>query len=113
MGPALLRAFHFTVTAHEAYRVGCYDAAARGGFSPHRDDDNPAVAARRFALSVNLNPGAYEGGGLHLPEHGALLHTPQGAAAVYSASLLHAVTEVTRGRRFALVGFFRGEFRGG
>lgn len=113
VGPALLRAFHFTVTAHEAYRVGCYDAAARGGFGAHRDDDNPAVAARRFALSVNLNPGEYDGGGLHLPEHNALLHTPRGAAAVYSASLLHAVTEVTRGRRFALVGFFRGAFRGG
>ncbi len=71
------------------------------------------MAARRFALSVNLNPGEYDGGRLHLPEHNALLHTPQGAAAVYSASLLHAVTEVTRGRRFALVGFFRGDFRGG
>lgn len=113
VGPALLRAFHFAVTAHEAYRVGCYDAAARGGFSAHRDDDNPAVASRRFALSVNLNPGEYEGGALHLPEYGALLHTPRGAAAVYSASLLHAVTEVTRGRRFALVGFFRGAFRDG
>lgn len=113
VGPALLRAFHFTVTAHEAYRVGCYDAAARGAFGAHRDDDNPAVASRRFALSVNLNPGEYDGGGLHLPEYGALLHTPRGAAAVYSASLLHAVTEVTRGRRFALVGFFRGAFRGG
>ncbi len=41
VGPALLRAFHFTVTAHEAYRVGCYDAASRGSFSAHRDDDNP------------------------------------------------------------------------
>jgi predicted 2-oxoglutarate/Fe(II)-dependent dioxygenase YbiX len=113
VGPTLLRAFHFTVTDHEAYRVGCYDAAARGAFGAHRDDENPAVASRRFALSVNLNPGEYDGGGLHLPEHGALLHTPRGAAAVYSASLLHAVTEVTRGRRFALVGFFRGAFRGG
>lgn len=109
----LLRAFHFRVTSHEAFRLGCYDARDRGGFEPHRDDDNPAVASRRFALSVNLNPGEYDGGRLHLPEFGALLHPPRGAAVVYSASLLHAVTEVTRGQRFALVGFFRGEFRTG
>lgn len=113
VGPELLRAFHFILGAHEAFRVGCYDARDGGVFRPHRDDENPAVAGRRFALSMNLNPDEYDGGRLQLPEYGAELHTPQGAAAVYSASLLHGVTEVTRGRRFALVGFFRGAFRGG
>lgn len=113
IGPELLRAFHFALGAHEAFRVGCYDAREGGVFRPHRDDENPAVAGRRFALSMNLNPDDYDGGRLQLPEYGAELHTPLGAAAVYSASLLHGVTEVTRGRRFALVGFFRGAFRGG
>ncbi|MEZ4389913.1 MAG: 2OG-Fe(II) oxygenase [Polyangiales bacterium] len=111
--PELLRAFHSTLGAHEAFRVGCYDAREGGMFRPHRDDGNPSVASRRFALSMNLNPDDYEGGRLQLPEYGAELHTPLGAAAVYSASLLHGVTEVTRGRRFALVGFFRGAPRDG
>lgn len=109
--PTLVRAFHFAVESCEAFRIGCYDAAEGGHFRAHRDDENPATAQRRFALSMNLDPDAYEGGRLRLPEFGATLHPPRGAAVVYSASLLHEVTPVTRGRRFVLVGFLRGTFR--
>lgn len=109
--PELVRAFHFVTKDCEAFRIGCYDAQDAGHFRAHRDDENPAAAARRFAFTMNLDPDAYEGGRLRLPEYGASLHPPRGAAVVYSASILHEVTPVTRGRRFVLVGFLRGAFR--
>ncbi len=110
--PEVRRAFQFEVGACEGFRVGCYDDAGGGGFfRPHRDDVNPQTASRRFALSVNLAQGTYTGGGLRLPEYGVSLDAPTGAAVVYSASVLHEVEAVTRGRRFVLVGFFSGQSR--
>ncbi len=109
--PAIRQAFQFDVAASEGFRVGCYEADDGGFFRAHRDDANPTTAHRRFALSVNLAQGAYEGGQLVLPEYGARFDAPTGAAVVYSATVLHEVTPVTRGRRFALVGFFTGASR--
>lgn len=109
--PAVRRAFQFEAGRCEGFRVGCYDSRDAGFFQAHRDDENPEAAHRRFALSVNLTHGEYEGGKLVLPEFGTTLDAPTGAAVVYSASLLHAVTPVTAGRRFALVGFFGGTTR--
>lgn len=109
--PAVKRAFQFVPGRCEGFRVGCYEAAEGGFFRAHRDDSNPATAHRRFALSVNLTHGRYEGGRLVLPEYGAAFDAPTGAAVVYSAALLHEVTPVTAGRRFALVGFFSGASR--
>ena len=110
--PEVRRAFQFEVGACEGFRVGCYDGAGREGFfRAHRDDVNPQTASRRFALSVNLAHGTYTGGRLHLPEYGVSLDAPTGAAVLYSASVLHEVEAVTRGRRFVLVGFFSGQSR--
>jgi predicted 2-oxoglutarate/Fe(II)-dependent dioxygenase YbiX len=109
--PALRAAFQFEVADVEGFRVGCYDANDEGRFYAHRDDANAATMHRRFALSVNLCRGAYEGGRLHLPEFEATLDAPTGAAVMYSATLLHEVEAVTRGRRFVLVGFFSGASR--
>lgn len=109
--PAVKRAFQFVPGRCEGFRVGCYEASEGGFFRAHRDDSNPATAHRRFALSVNLAQGRYEGGRLVLPEYGATFDAPTGAAVVYSATLLHEVTPVTAGRRFALVGFFAGASR--
>lgn len=104
--PALRRAFQFEVGRCEGFRIGCYEAANGGFFRAHRDDANPATAHRRFALSVNLARGSYDGGRLRLPEHDVTLDAPTGTAVVYAASVLHEVEPVTRGRRFVLVGFF-------
>ena len=52
----------------------------------------------------------YEGGCLNFPEYGRQLYRPPaGGAVVFSSSLLHQVTDVTGGRRFALITFFFGE----
>ena len=62
----------------------------RGGFSiGHRDNPTPDLAHRRFALSINLNQGAFEGGELVFREYGEQRYqVPSGAALVFSSSAL-------------------------
>ena len=108
--PEISKAFNFEVTRLEHFRVGCYDGARGGYFAAHRDNSKEITAHRRYALAVNLNVGEYEGGYLRLPEYGPQLYAPPtGGGAVFSCSLLHLVTPVTKGRRFALVSFLWGE----
>ncbi|MFQ5974194.1 MAG: 2OG-Fe(II) oxygenase [Alphaproteobacteria bacterium] len=108
--PEISKAFNFEVTRFEPFKVGCYDAADRGFFGPHRDNARDITKHRRYALTLNLNTGEYEGGFLRLPEYGPHLYAPPvGAGIVFSCSLLHLATPVTKGRRFVLVGFFWGE----
>jgi peroxiredoxin len=107
--PMVYRAFQFRTTRIERYLVGCYDAKTGGYFRPHRDNTAPPVAHRRFAVTINLNEG-YEGGRLSFPEfgHQTYLASP-GDAIVFSCSLLHEVTAVTQGRRYAFISFFYDE----
>lgn len=108
--PQIEKAFNFKVTRTERFRIGCYDAQSRGYFAPHRDNTNLLTAHRRYAITINLNTGDYEGGQLKLPEYSAHLYAPAaGGAIVFSCSLLHTALPVTKGRRFVVVGFFWGE----
>jgi predicted 2-oxoglutarate/Fe(II)-dependent dioxygenase YbiX len=105
--PEMWRAFRFRAASFEAPRIGCYDAAQGGAFGAHRDNRTPFTAHRRFAMSLNLNTGEYEGGALRFAEFGPELHEPEaGGAAVFCCDLLHEAMPVTRGRRFALFTFF-------
>ena len=105
--PEIRKAFHYRATRAETLRIGCYTAEAGGHFVPHRDDTTPYTAHRRFAMSLNLNAGEYEGGYLRFPEYGPQLYSVgTGGAVVFSCTLLHEATRVTRGRRFVLLGFF-------
>lgn len=108
--PEIRKVFQFEVTRSEALRIGCYDAAAGGRFLAHRDDSTPHTAHRRFALSVNLNSGEYEGGALSFPEYGPPHYAPPtGGGVVFSCALLHEALPVIRGRRFGMFCFFYGE----
>lgn len=108
--PEVRKAFQFEATRMERYIVSCYDAAQAGHFNPHRDNTTLGTAHRRFAVSLFLNTGEYEGGMLRFPEYGnALYSAPQGAAIVFSCSLLHEATTVTKGRRFMFVPFLHDE----
>ena len=103
--PEIRRAFAFKATRFEGFKIVCYDEDTSGFFSAHRDNLSPSTAHRRFAMSLNLNQG-YEGGYLRFPEFGSNLYQPEvGEALVFSCSHLHEVTEVTKGRRFALLSF--------
>lgn len=108
--PIVLTAFRFQVTRFEDFRLGCYEADSRGFFGPHRDDATEGTAHRIFAMSINLNADEYEGGYLRFPEYGSDLYKPDtGSAMIFSSALLHEVTPVTKGRRFALLSFLYGE----
>jgi predicted 2-oxoglutarate/Fe(II)-dependent dioxygenase YbiX/peroxiredoxin len=103
------RAFQFRPTRIERYLVACYDAGA-GYFRPHRDNTTKGTAHRKFAVTINLNAGDYEGGDLRFPEYGGRTYrAPTGGAIVFSCSLLHEATPVTRGKRYAFLPFLYDE----
>jgi peroxiredoxin len=104
--PEIYKAFQFKATRIERHMVACYDSESGGFFKPHRDNTTKATAHRKFAVSLNLNTGEYEGGLLRFPEFGRQTHTiPAGGAIVFSCSLLHEATPVTKGRRYAYLPF--------
>ena len=108
--PELARAFYFPLTRHEAFKIVRYDSETGGHFAPHRDNTTADARHRRFALTVNLNTGAYDGGDLVFPEYGPERYAPPaGGAIVFSCALLHAVRPVAAGRRYALISFFAGD----
>jgi hypothetical protein len=103
--PEIQKAFQFKATRIERYIVACYDAADGGHFRAHRDNTTKGTAHRRFAVSINLNDD-FEGGDLWFPEFGPRRYRPTlGGAVVFSCSLLHEATRVTRGVRYATLPF--------
>ncbi|MCC7268755.1 MAG: 2OG-Fe(II) oxygenase [Caulobacteraceae bacterium] len=103
--PAIHHAYQFTVTRLERYLVACYTADDGGHFRAHRDNTTKGTAHRRFAVSINLS-GDFDGGEVGFPEFGTRTYKPPpGGAVVFSCSLLHRVTRVTRGRRYAFLPF--------
>lgn len=106
--PMIERCFQTRPTAIERYLVSCYDSADGAHFAPHRDNTTPATAHRRFAVTINLNDG-YDGGDLRFPEFGMRSYrAPRGGAIVFSCGLLHEVTPMTAGRRYATLPFLYG-----
>jgi peroxiredoxin len=110
LAPEVHKAFQFVATRMERYIVACYDAGEKGHFRAHRDNTTKGTAHRRFAVSLFLNAGEYEGGFLRFPEFGPALYTaPTGGAVVFSCSLLHEATAVTKGRRYMFLPFLYDE----
>ena len=106
LAPEIAKAFQFKATRIERYVVACYEAASGGHFRAHRDNTTKGTAHRRFAVSLNLNTGQYEGGNLRFPEFGLHTYTaPLGGAVVFSCSLLHEATPVTQGTRYVFLPF--------
>jgi predicted 2-oxoglutarate/Fe(II)-dependent dioxygenase YbiX/peroxiredoxin len=108
--PEIEKAFQFKVTRMERYIVACYDAQSGGHFRAHRDNTTKGTAHRRFAVTINLDAEAYEGGDLRFPEFGSRTYrAPTGGAVVFSCSLLHEALPVTAGRRHAFLPFLYDE----
>ena len=107
--PEILKVHQFKVTRMERYIVSCYTAEDGGHFQPHRDNTTKGTAHRRFAVSIILNDD-FDGGEVSFPEYGPRgFKPPPGGAVVFSCSLLHAVSRVTRGHRFAFLPFLYDE----
>ena len=107
--PEILKVHSFKATRMERYIVGCYSADDGGHFRAHRDNTTSGTAHRRFAVSINLNS-EFEGGEVSFPEYGPRsFKPPAGGAVVFSCSLLHAVSKVTRGVRYAFLPFLYDE----
>src|SRR6185437_3265810 len=103
--PEIKRAFQKDVGFADRILIARYDDAG-GYFKRHRDNAAPHTAFREFAVSLNLNTHAYEGGELLFPEYDDHRYNPPaGGAVVFSASLLHEAAPVTRGSRYVLLTF--------
>lgn len=103
--PEIRKVHNFIVSRMERYIVCCYAAEDGGHFRAHRDNTTKGTAHRRFAMSINLND-AFEGGEVSFPEYGPRsFKPPVGGAVVFSCSLLHQVSVVTSGRRYAFLPF--------
>jgi hypothetical protein len=77
-------------------------AEDRGYFRAHRNNTK-GTAHRRFAISNHLNAD-FEGGEVRLSEYGPRnCKAPPGGAVVFSHPLLHEVSRVTKGRRYAFL----------
>lgn len=108
--PQIEKAFQFTTTHIERYIVACYDADGGGWFNAHRDNTTLGTAHRKFAVSINLNAEDFEGGDLRFPEFGRRTYRPPtGGAVVFSCSVLHEATPVTKGTRYAFLPFLYDE----
>lgn len=107
--PEIRKVHQFEVTRMERYIVACYAAEDRAHFGAHRDNTTSGTAHRRFAVSINLNDD-FDGGEVSFPEFGPRsFRAPPGGAVVFSCSLLHKVSPVTRGRRYAFLPFLYDE----
>jgi 2OG-Fe(II) oxygenase superfamily len=107
--PEIQKAYSFKVTHIERFMISCYSSDEQGHFSAHRDNTTAATAHRRFAVSVNLNS-EFEGGEISFPEYGSRRYKPPpGGAVIFSCALLHAVSQVTSGRRYAFLPFLYDE----
>ncbi len=103
--PEIKKAFQFMVSRTERDLISRYDAEDSGHFAPHRDDTGLSVAHRRFAMSIPLNDD-FEGGEIRFPEYSP--HRYKGApgtAIVFSSSILHGVSTVTKGSRYVFLTF--------
>ena len=108
--PMVKRAFGWQATEIERYLITRYGEHDQGFFSAHRDDVTAGTAHRKFAVTLNLNAGDYDGGELRFPEFGQRTYRPPtGGATVFSCALLHEATPVTRGVRYAFVPFLYDE----
>lgn len=89
-----------------------YGADESGFFDWHADRGRGGLSkTRKLSVSVQLSdPDDYDGGSLELNPDGSPVPAPRsrGAATVFASTVLHRVSPVTRGRRFALTAWFHG-----
>jgi peroxiredoxin len=105
IAPEMAKVFQFQANRTSRHVVSCYDPAV---ILPARRD-SPSVASPRFTLFVGLNED-YEGAEIAFLEYGRYRYQPPlGTAILFSSSILHRVSPVSRGRCYRCVSFVYGE----
>lgn len=97
-------------------QIPAYDACQvlrylPGDFNPAHTDWSPRFPARKVSVVVLLSdPADYDGGTLEFLHDVAPTSPPleRGTVVVFPATLLHRVTPVTAGQRYALTAFYTG-----
>ena len=103
--PQIEKLFFMKITRMERYIVGCYAAEDGGHFRPHRDNNTAITAHRRYAVSINLN-GDFKGGEVSFPEYNRSGYkAPPGWAVIFPCAILHSVSRVSEGKRYAFLPF--------
>lgn len=84
------------------------------GSGTHPGAEDAATSERKLSVTVNLSdPADYDGGIVEFADaHGALMSFPElaerGSVVVFPSTTLHRVTPLTRGVRWAMVGWLLG-----
>lgn len=103
INPEISKAFAFNVNRREELHVARYEGKRDGNLMGHRDNTSPQTAYRKFALSLNLNDN-YSGGEVFFKEYSKQGYkSAAGTAIIFSSSLLHEVSETTKGTRYTLI----------
>ncbi len=107
--PEVEKAFQTGFSKREDYRIAAYAAASGDSLAAHRDNPTAKTRHRRFSISITLNAEDFAGGALRFREYGFQDYRIEtGSAIIWSCSLLHEVTPVTKGQRFILGTHFFG-----
>jgi hypothetical protein len=102
VGPEVDRVFSFDDFRFESLALR-QEPAEGGGVDRRRDNSDPETTGRSFALILDLDAGAYQGGGMRFPEYGPHLYRPAtGAALVHAGGMLREMLPIESGRRSLL-----------
>jgi hypothetical protein len=101
--PEIKKAYQCDIKQHEQFKILRYSAAEGGFLAAHRDNPTPETRHRLFTMTCNLGCTEFEGGELRFPEYGSqLFRVEPGAGIVWSTALLHELTPMESGERYAL-----------
>lgn len=105
------RFFHFDLEKIETLQFSVYDESYKGFYDKHIDIMYRSTGFRKLSFSVLLSdPEDFEGGDLllHYGTDPDKAHRVTGGLTLFPSYALHEVTPVTKGTRYALVGWVWG-----
>lgn len=104
--------FNFDIDRIEAVQFTEYDSSYKGFYKSHVDTAYETSTFRKLSFSIQLtDENEYEGGNLifHTSHNPQTAPKTKGSLSIFPSFLLHEVTPVTNGTRYALVGWVLGD----
>jgi predicted 2-oxoglutarate/Fe(II)-dependent dioxygenase YbiX len=100
------KTFGKRIDFRESWKIGFYDSLVKGFYNLHTDDSRETKYRNISMVCALSDPNDYEGGILRFPKLNKEFKLAKGSVIVFDSSLLHGVTEVTKGERKVLISFF-------